>query len=141
MKIKKQIATKKSIKPVRKRERPEITREDDQVREEKDLEEFEEELEDELFGEFDAIEVEEDEGEKITYGSFFSPKDGDLGDESEDTGDLPETLRKNRYDPTLSAPPESSSEPDNDELLENMRVTNEDKAGLGYGANDYSEEE
>lgn len=139
MKEKKQFKVKETQKSARKRERPEIRREE--VKEEKDLEEFEEDTQDELFSESDAIEVQEDEGEKITYGLSFSPNEGDLGEETEDFGDLPETLRKNRYDPTLSAPPESLEEPDNDELLENMRVTNEDKAGLGYGDNDYSEEE
>lgn len=140
MKEKKQFKVEKKQKTARKRERPEIRREEE-VREERDLEGFEEEEQEELFMDSDAIEVEEEEGDRITFGSSFSPKDGDLGDESEDNGDLPETLRRNRYNPTLSAPPESSEEPDNDELLENMRVTNEDKAGLGYGDNDYSEEE
>lgn len=92
----------------------------------------------ELDYESDAIEAEDDEGEKITFGMSFSPMDGDLGDESEDEGDLPETLirNKNRYDPSLGTQP--SDEPDNDELIEKMRITNEDKAGLGYGSNDYS---
>ncbi|MDQ3193026.1 MAG: hypothetical protein M3Q58_15685 [Bacteroidota bacterium] len=140
MKEKKQFKTEKTKKSLKKLEVPSFYKDKEEVKEERDLEEFEEEQENELFMDSDAIEVEEEEGDKITFGSSFSPEDGDLGDESEDTGDLPETLRKNRYNPTLSAPPESSTEPDNDELLENMRVTNEDKAGLGYGDNDYSDE-
>jgi hypothetical protein len=92
----------------------------------------------ELIDDTDAIEVEEEEADKIIFGMSFSPMDGDLGDETEDNGDLPETLLKNRYNQNLSAQPEAT--PDDDELIDKIRITNEDKAGLGYGDNDYSEE-
>jgi SMC interacting uncharacterized protein involved in chromosome segregation len=93
----------------------------------------------ELNDDIDAIEAEEEEADRITFGMSFSPMDGDLGDETEDTGDLPETLLKNRYNQNLSTQP--SVTPDDDELIEKMRITNENKAGLGYGDNDYSDKE
>jgi hypothetical protein len=99
-----------------------------------DLDEEVHELDDNM----DAIAAEEDEADKITFGMSFSPMDGDLGDETEDIGDLPEELLKNRYNPTLSAPSEIT--PDDDELIEKIRITNERTAGLGYGSNDYSED-
>ena len=126
-------------KTTTKRERPEINKEVNEVKEERDLEVFEEEREEELRDETDAIELEEDEAEKITYGATFSPQEGDLGEEPQDIGDLPESLIKNRYDPTLLSQP--TDEPDNDELIEKIRITNEDKAGLGYGDNDYTDED
>jgi hypothetical protein len=86
----------------------------------------------------DAIELEEEQADKIVFGMSFNPKDGDLGDESEDNGDLPDSLIQNRYNPTLSSKP--SGDDYKDELLEKIRITNEEKAGLGYGDNDYSEE-
>jgi hypothetical protein len=93
----------------------------------------------ELDENMDAIAAEEDEADKITFGMSFSPMDGDLGDETEDTGDLPETLLKNRYNQNLSA--QSDIQPDDDELIEKIRITNKNKAGLGYGDNDYSKDE
>jgi hypothetical protein len=92
-----------------------------------------------LLDDKDAIELEEDQADKIVFGMSFNPKDGDLGDESEDNGDLPEMLIQNRYNPTLSTKP--TGEDYKDELLEKMRITNENKAGLGYGDNDYDKEE
>jgi hypothetical protein len=92
----------------------------------------------ELDENMDAIAAEEDEADKITFGMSFSPMDGDLGDETEDRGDLPETLLKNRYNQNLSA--QSDIQPDDDELIEKIRITNENKAGLGYGDNDYSKD-
>ena len=89
----------------------------------------------------DSIEIEIEEGERITYGSTFSPQDGDLGDESEDLLDLPDELRKvgHRYDPTLSVGrPEPESR---DELELGIDIVDADDAGLGYGQNDYSEDE
>ena len=88
----------------------------------------------------DSIGIEMEEGERITYGSSFSPQDGDLGDESEDIGDLPEELRKigHRYDSTIpigGAPPD-----DLDELEEGIDIVDADDAGLGYGENDYTED-
>jgi hypothetical protein len=92
-----------------------------------------------LLDDKDAIELEEDQADKIVFGMSFNPIDGDLGDESEDIGDLPENLINNRYDSTLSTKP--SAENKKDELLEKIRITNEDEAGLGYSDNDYEEEE
>jgi hypothetical protein len=92
-----------------------------------------------LLDDSDAIEVEEREADRITFGMNFNPKEGDLGDESEDRGDLPENLTQNRYDPTLSTRPSGSEDPD--EIIRKIRITNENNAGLGYGDNDYSDEE
>ena len=136
MSIKKQENKEKTTT---KRERSEIDKEINEVKEERDLEVFEEEREEELLYETDSIEVEEGEAEKITYGATFSPQDGDLGEEPQDIGDLPESLIKIRYDSTLLSQP--TDELDNDELIEKIRITNEDKAGLGYGDNNYTEED
>jgi hypothetical protein len=105
-------------------------------------EEFQEDVEP-LFDDLDAIEVEDDNAEKITFGMGFNPKDGDLGDETEDLGDLPDSMRKNRFDNTLSAQPTGDmDDTDDDELVKKIRVTkNKDSIGLGYGDNDYSKEE
>jgi hypothetical protein len=86
----------------------------------------------------DAIEIEMGEGEKIVYGSTFSPKDGDLGDESEDIRDLPVEMRKggNRYDPTLSTGRMNESN-DLDELEESIHITDEDHVGMAYGEDKY----
>src|SRR5688500_996259 len=52
----------------------------------------------------DMIGMELNDAEKINYGASLDAMEGNLGDESEDTGDLPEGNRKigNRYDPALS---------------------------------------
>lgn len=89
----------------------------------------------------DAIEIEGLEGEKIVYGTNFSPKDGDLGDESEDEGDLPSEMRQTgrRYDPTLSTGKDEDKE--EDELIEGIHIADEDEIGMAYGEDKYIEEE
>lgn len=88
----------------------------------------------------DSIEIEIEEGERITYGSSFSPQDGDLGDESEDISDLPDELRKvgHRYDPTLSTG--GAFQDELDELELGIDIVDADDAGLGYGENDYTKD-
>jgi len=51
----------------------------------------------------DRIEIEKREAEGLNDMDKFSPMDGDLGDESEDRGDLPRQDRKNQngYDPSV----------------------------------------
>jgi hypothetical protein len=84
----------------------------------------------------DAIEMESNEADKITYGSTFSGADGDLGDESEDRGDLPFTNNENGYNPSLPEMPVQSLE---EELEQNnMHVSNEQDAGIAYDDNDYT---
>jgi hypothetical protein len=89
----------------------------------------------------DAIAMETNEGEKITYGSTFSPMDGDIGDESEDINDLPVDLKKtgNRYDPTLSSGKKVNVEAE--ELTEGIEVKGEDEIGMAYGKDNYVDDE
>ena len=86
----------------------------------------------------DLIEMDIKNEKKIEYS--FSPPDGELEDESEDTGDLPEAVKKkgNRYNPTLSSGTTiKESELEN----EGIYIAHSDDIGLGYGENDYSMEE
>lgn len=94
----------------------------------------------ELHAASDSIEIEIEDGERITYGSTFSYQDGDLGDESEDVLDLPEELRKigHRYDPTLSDG--RRKQEDLDELETGIDIVDSDDVGFGYSDNDYSHE-
>jgi hypothetical protein len=84
----------------------------------------------------DAIEMESNEADKIIYGATFSGADGDLGDESEDRGDLPYSVNENGYNPSL---PEMQVQSLEDELeLNNMHISNEQDAGIAYDDNDYT---
>jgi hypothetical protein len=84
----------------------------------------------------DAIEMESNEADKISYGATFSGGDGDLGDESEDRGDLPFTSNENGYNPSLPDMPTQNLE---DELEQNnMHVSNEQDAGIAFDDNDYT---
>jgi hypothetical protein len=89
----------------------------------------------------DAIAMETNEGEKITYGSTFSPMDGDIGDESEDINDMPVDLKKtgNRYDPTLSSGKKVNKEAE--ELTDGIQVKDEDEIGMAYGKDNYVDDE
>jgi hypothetical protein len=51
----------------------------------------------------DRIEIEKREAEGLNDMDKFAPMDGDLGDESEDRGDLPlqDRINRNRYDPAM----------------------------------------
>jgi hypothetical protein len=89
----------------------------------------------------DAIEIEKGEGEKIVYGSTFSPKDGDLGDESEDRGDLPSAIADNQYDPTLSTGHfKKAGEEETEELKRGIRVIGPEDAGLAFGPDNYTDD-
>jgi hypothetical protein len=84
----------------------------------------------------DIIEMENTEADKITYGSTFSAGDGDLGDESEDLGDLPLSPNENMYNPSLPEKPIESLE---DELEKNgMHISNQFDAGIAFDDNDYT---
>lgn len=92
----------------------------------------------------DAIEIDKGEGEKIVYGSTFSPKDGDLGDESEDRRDLPSSMRGNghQYDPTLSTGASNEAEEEEtDELKRGMRVVRQEDTGMAYGPDNYVDDD
>ena len=88
----------------------------------------------------DPIEMDINNGQKIDYS--FSPPDGELEDESEDKGDLPEGIKKtgNRYDPALSVAPKVQQK-EEDLEKEGIYITDSDTIGLGYGDNDYAKEE
>lgn len=88
----------------------------------------------------DAIGMEISEGERIQYGSTFSPQDGDIGDESEDLLDMPKALREtgHRYDPTLSTGQVKQSE--SNEITNSMHLADEDDIGMAYGEDDYIED-
>lgn len=85
----------------------------------------------------DAVEMSVYEGEKIVYGTSFSPQDGDIGDESEDLGDLTSDLSANRYDPTLSTggriPDQSAAIP------EGIHLATEDQIGMAYNEDRYTD--
>lgn len=92
----------------------------------------------------DEIEIEKGEGEKIVYGSTFSPKDGDLGDESEDMDDLPSTLRdtNNIYNPRLSTGDTDEAEQGEvDEIKRGIHIVKQEDAGLAYGEDNYVDDE
>ncbi len=85
----------------------------------------------------DAIEMEKGEGEKIVYGSSFSPADGDEGDESDDRGDLPSESKRNYnyFDPTLS-----DGSPGilvDDELKTGISIVDQDDIGMAYNEDQY----
>jgi hypothetical protein len=88
----------------------------------------------------DPIEADMEEGEKIVYGSTFSSKDGDLGDESEDNMDMPSQMKGhgNLYDPTLSSGPSELIE--DDEIKAGMHVAGSEEIGMAYGEDRYTEE-
>jgi hypothetical protein len=88
----------------------------------------------------DMVEMSMEEGEKIVYGSTFSPKDGDSGDETEDNGDLPSALKKNKnaYDETISGAAEAPMSDTEDELKRGIHIANEDEIGMAYGEDKYT---
>lgn len=98
---------------------------------------------DELSEGDDPIEMDILEGDKIVYGSTFSPMDGNEGDESEDIDDLPDDLKSkgHRFDPTLSSGGRYETDEEQEEWEEGLYINEADGIGLGYGDNDYSEEE
>ena len=87
----------------------------------------------------DLIEMDIKNEKKIEYS--FTPPDGELENESEDTSDLPEEVKKtgNRYNPSFSSGPQLEEE---DEMQkEGIFVANSDEIGFGYSDNDYAKEE
>jgi hypothetical protein len=84
----------------------------------------------------DEIEIEKGDGEKIVYGSTFSYKDGDMGDESEDIDDLPSVLKSthNMYNPRLSTGDQDEAETmEGDEIKRGIHIVKQEDAGLSYG--------
>lgn len=78
----------------------------------------------------DRIEIEKREAEGLNDMDKFAPMDGDLGDESEDKGDLPLQDKKNpnRYDPSLGV-----GNPDHESKQvrpEGMHKTQAGKSGI-----------
>lgn len=90
----------------------------------------------------DPIEAEQVESEKLRFGFSFEPKEGQLGDETEDEGDLTAEQRKtgNRYKPFLGV---DDGERDNDTIAsdQDLRVTDQGHIGMAFGEDSYVEED
>ena len=84
----------------------------------------------------DAIEIERNEGRGFSDAGTYMPQDGDLGDESQDYGDLPREVRKNHnyYDASMGTGGQRKS-PD-PEIPEGMHVDDGRKVGLSYDDTD-----
>lgn len=80
----------------------------------------------------DAIEIERNEGRRFSEAGTYMPQGGDLGDESQDFGDLPRQDQKNHnyYDPSLSSGGQRKT-PD-PEPPEGMHVDDGRKVGLSF---------
>lgn len=87
----------------------------------------------------DMIEIEKNEGRRISEMDQFTPMDGDLGDESMDLGDeIPETIKNhNYYDPAVSTGGSKSPF----DTPEGLHITKGSRAGLGYGDDGYVNED
>lgn len=80
----------------------------------------------------DAIDIERNEGQRFSDSATYMPTGGDLGDESQDYGDLPEQTRKNHnyYDASLaSGGQRKSPDPENPE---GMHIDDGRKVGLSF---------
>lgn len=84
----------------------------------------------------DPIEIERNEGSGLSDMDKYAPADGDLGDESEDFGDVaqPDRGQTNRYDSAQGVG--SSNYPKDPEIPEGMHITKGGKAGLAAGTED-----
>lgn len=100
-----------------------------------------ENLNEELYGS-DGVSVELKEAEKFEFGFSFSAQDGELGNETEDFGDLPHELKKagHIYDPALPAG-SRSRKTDPNEITDTMRIATEDEIGLSYGEDNYVDDD
>ena len=89
----------------------------------------------------DPIEAEQIESEKLRFGFSFEPKEGQLGDETEDEGDLTAEQRKtgNRYKPFLGV---DDGERDNETIAsdQDLRVTDQGHIGMAFGEDNYVDE-
>lgn len=80
----------------------------------------------------DAIEIERNEGRRFAEAKEFTPFTGDLGDESEDMGDLSPADRKNKnlYNSAASVGEDQEGiDPDDTDA---MRIKKGRKAGVSY---------
>lgn len=84
----------------------------------------------------DAIEIERNEGRRFEESKAFSPFHGDLGDESEDVGDLPPADRKNKNFYNAAASVGENQEGMNPEDAEAMRIRKGRKAGVSFKEKD-----
>lgn len=80
----------------------------------------------------DAIEIERNEGRRFAEAEVFAPFHGDLGDESEDMGDLSSTKRKNKNFYNSAASVGENQEGIDPEDAEAMRIKKGRKAGVSY---------
>lgn len=84
----------------------------------------------------DAIEIERNKGRKFEASKEFSPFHGDLGDETEDRGDLSATERaqQNQYNSAASVgESQDNKHPDGEEK---MQIKKGRKAGLSFTEKD-----
>jgi hypothetical protein len=102
-------------------------------------EESTENLNEELYGS-DEVSVQVKEANKLEFGFSFSAQDGESGNETEDFGDLPQELQKpgHIYNPSLSAGAIKKRH-DPNEILDSMRIANEDDIGISYSEDSYTE--
>ena len=90
----------------------------------------------------DPIEAEQVESEKLRYGFSFEPKEGQMGDETEDEGDLTAEQRKtgNRYRPYLGVD-DGEKDDENTASDQELHVTDTGHIGMAFGEDNYVEEE
>jgi hypothetical protein len=90
----------------------------------------------------DPIEAEQIESEKLRFGFSFEPKEGQIGDETEDGGDLTSEQRKtgNRYKPSLGV---DDGEPNEDNLAvdQELHITDTGHIGMSFGEDNYVEKD
>ena len=101
----------------------------------------EDESRDDLIIPDDPIEAEQVESEKLRFGFSFEPKEGLMGDETEDEGDLTAEQRKpgNRYKPSLGL---DDGEQNNDDKAsdQELHITDTGHIGMAFGEDNYVEE-
>ncbi len=84
----------------------------------------------------DAIEIERNEGRRFDESNEFSPFTGDLGDESEDLGDLTPAERKNKNFYNSAASVGEDQEGIDPEDAKAMLIKKGRKAGVSYSDKD-----
>lgn len=90
----------------------------------------------------DPIEAEQTESEKLRFGFSFEPKEGQMGDETEDEGDLTADQRKpgNRYRPYLGVD-DGEKDDDNQASDQELHITDTGHIGMSFGEDNYTEKE
>ena len=87
----------------------------------------------------DEIEIAKNEAKRLNDMDTFTPRDGDLGDESTDFDDLPSDTKKhhNYYDPSAST---GGKELDT-EQTDGMHIAEAGEAGIAFGEDNYVDED